>query len=431
MAPNQRFEGRHVEQLSPKFDHCLPTPNVLESTNGIKVGPGGKYYFSIGLLYVDDILLTSHDITELVNTFSRRFDITTGANGSRFLGFNLYQDEKTREIRITFEDYLDRAVEHVESLPEEEVTIHTMVGILQWVTGNIFGTYSGEVKELARRMNKQMSDDLRTSIAILHEIHVRKSQGLHFRHLGDGSHIFRPRTSRVEGISDVSKPKSFGHHRDEIMFTKGDITNADFGVNVYEEDPELSEFVDPTIPVTSEFEVDCWTDATWAPDIEHARSDMMTVVRVNGVSVFWEVVRISGIADSSTRAEYCGSSIGVRRLLGVIQTLRFFGIAVRTPLQYIDSTAAKQLAENPKKMGTTRHLGIKWHFIRYHVQKGDVNLAYCITEDMLSDMGTKRLARKKLARFAAIFFNVLHRSWGAKPDRLALITPDGTFPELN
>jgi hypothetical protein len=87
--------------------------------------------------------------------------------------------------------------------------------------------------------------------------------------------------------------------------------------------------------------------------------------------------------------------------------LRFFGIAVRTPLQCADSTAAKQLAENPKKMGATRHLGVKWHFIRRHTQKGGVSLAHCISEGVLSDMGTKRLARKKLARFAAIFFNVL------------------------
>jgi len=343
-----------------------------------------KHYFSIGLLYVDDILIASHDITILVETFGRRFEITFGANGSRFLGFNLYQDPDTYEIKITFEDYLDRAVEHVESLPEEEVAIFMMVGIQQWVTGNIFGTHAGEVKALARRMNQQLTEDMRTSFALLHELHARKLQGIHFRQLGYGSHIFRPRTSRVDGIADVSKTRNFERDPREIAFTKADILDKDFGVNVYEEDPELSEFVDPTIPITSEFEVDCWTDATWAPDIEHARSDMMTVVRVNGVPVFWEVTRISGIADSSNRAEYCGASIGVRRLLGVIQTLRFFGIAVRTPLQYIDSTAAKQLAENPKKMGTTRHLGIKWHFIRYHVQKGDVVLAYCITEDICS-----------------------------------------------
>ena len=116
--------------------------------------------------------------------------------------------------------------------------------------------------------------------------------------------------------------------------------------------------------------------------------------------------RITGIADNSTRAEYCGASIGVRRVVSVIQTLRFLGIAVRTSGHYIDSAASKQLAKNLKKMGTTRHIGIKWHFIRYHVQKGDVDLLYCITEDMIADMGTKRLPRKKLARFPSIFFNV-------------------------
>ena len=77
-----------------------------------------------------------------------------------------------------------------------------------------------------------------------------------------------------------------------------------------------------------------------------------------------------------------------------------------------------------------QHLGIKWHFIRHHVQKGDVALAYCITEYMTSDMGTKRLARKKLARFAAIFFNVLHTRWHQNHDDLTLITGPSMFPEL-
>ena len=104
-----------------------------------------------------DVLLASHDATGLAETFARRYGITIGENGSRFPGFNLFQDPGTFEIRITFEGYLQRAVEHVESLPEEEATIHTMLGILQWVTGNIFGTHAGEVKALARRMNKQLT----------------------------------------------------------------------------------------------------------------------------------------------------------------------------------------------------------------------------------------------------------------------------------
>ena len=133
-------------------------------------------------------------------------------------------------------------MEHDESLPEEEVTIHTMVGILQWVTGNIFGTHAGEVKALARRMNKQLTEDLRTSLALLHELHARRTQGIHFRSLGDGTHIFRPRSPRIDGVQDVSRPRQFENHPEEIIFLPEEVCEADYGVNIYKEDPELSEF---------------------------------------------------------------------------------------------------------------------------------------------------------------------------------------------
>ena len=86
----------------------------------------------------------------------------------------------------------------------------------------------------------------------------------------------------------------------------------------------------------------------------------MAVIRVNGVAVFWEVARILGVTDSSTRVAYCGAAIVVRRLFRA-------DTGATIPC---DSAVAKKLAENPKKMGMTRHLAIKWHFTRHHVQKG-------------------------------------------------------------
>ena len=124
------------------------------------------------------------------------------------------------------------------------------MGILQRVTENIFGAHAGEVKALARRMNQQLPEDARTSFALLYELHTRKLQGIHFRQLGDGRHFFRPRTSRVDGIADVPGTRGFERHLHEIAFTKAEILDKDFGVNVYEDDPELSEFAEPSIPVT-------------------------------------------------------------------------------------------------------------------------------------------------------------------------------------
>ena len=83
---------------------------------------------------------------------------------------------------------------------------------------------------------------------------------------------------------------------------------------------------------------------------------------------------------------------------------------------------------HPKKLGATRHLSIKWHFLRYHVQRRDVNLQYCITEDMLADMDTKILPRKALARFAMIFFNSLTMGQSSDYDHLDHIFPPNTYP---
>ena len=430
MAPNEDFTPHHVSQLDADAIVALPRPNILEGSPVSVVSHKGKYYFSIGMLYVDDIALASHDVTTLINVFSRRFRISVGENGGKYLGFNMWQDPKTKAIRINFVDYLTRAVEQVAATDPDEVTIYSLVGILQWITSIIFGTHAGEVKSLARRMNKQTAADLKTAHSLLYELYARREQSLHFRPLGDGSHIFSPRQSRDPKVTDASLPRaSLVPDTDAVLFTPDEILRADDGINVYDDSDTAPEFQDDVIPPTSQFEVDCWTDSTWCPDLTHGQSDTMTIIRVNGSPVLWDVKRIEGIADSSTRAEYCGAAIGARRLFSIIQTLRFLGIAVHTPRQYIDSTAAKMLALNPKKLGATRHLSIKWHFLRYHVQRKDINLQYCITEDMLADMGTKILPRKTLARFAMIFFNSLSSKWSDNYNHLDHICSPEVYPE--
>jgi hypothetical protein len=58
-----------------------------------------------------------------------------------------------------------------------------------------------------------------------------------------------------------------------------------------------------------------------------------------------------------------------------------------------------------------------------------LKLKHCITEDCVPDMGTKRLARKKLERFAIVFFNCLHNLWRADWNDLRHICEIGVFPE--
>ena len=89
-----------------------------------------KYYYNIVFLYVDDTVIGSYNLSGVLAKFSRRFDMTTGANGSTFLGLNVWQDPSTFEITISFKDYLEENLLRLASLPSFEVTLPKVVGIL-------------------------------------------------------------------------------------------------------------------------------------------------------------------------------------------------------------------------------------------------------------------------------------------------------------
>lgn len=57
-----------------------------------------------------------------------------------------------------------------------------------------------------------------------------------------------------------------------------------------------------------------------------------------------------------------------------------------------DSQSAICLTKNPQFLGRAKHIGIKYHFIPKQGEKGTVELQYCPTEEMVTDMLTKELS---------------------------------------
>ena len=54
----------------------------------------------------------------------------------------------------------------------------------------------------------------------------------------------------------------------------------------------------------------------------------------------------------------------------------------------------------------SKHMDIKYHFIRSIMSGGKVNLMYCPTDDMVADIMTKPVTKLKLLRFAPVVFGV-------------------------
>jgi hypothetical protein len=73
------------------------------------------------------------------------------------------------------------------------------------------------------------------------------------------------------------------------------------------------------------------------------------------------------------------------------QTLEDYGIHFDKVSLLCDNESAIKIAHNPVQHNKTKHIEICYHFIRDHVNQGEINLSYVGTQDQLADIFMKPL----------------------------------------
>ena len=61
-----------------------------------------------------------------------------------------------------------------------------------------------------------------------------------------------------------------------------------------------------------------------------------------------------------------------------------------------DNTSAINLSKNPIQNSRTKHIDIRHHFLRDHIQNGDISLEFIDTNNQLTYIFTKPLNEEKL-----------------------------------
>ena len=133
------------------------------------------------------------------------------------------------------------------------------------------------------------------------------------------------------------------------------------------------------------------------------------IVLARGAAVDWMSKKQSMVALSSTEAEYLSLSQMTQMMAGLRSTMLDLGETetVRKPSRiYEDNKSCIAIAYKPMHQGRTKHFDIKAHFIRDRIERGEVEVVYCPTEEMVADMLTKALPAKqhqRLKRFAGLY----------------------------
>ena len=110
---------------------------------------------------------------------------------------------------------------------------------------------------------------------------------------------------------------------------------------------------------------------------------------------------------SSTEAELVGVDDVISKVLWTKLFIEAQGHKVRTNVIYRDNTSSMKLEENGKASSRkrTRHFNIKYFYITDLIQRNEVQIQYCPTDDMIADYMTKPLVGAKFVELRKHILN--------------------------
>ena len=123
---------------------------------------------------------------------------------------------------------------------------------------------------------------------------------------------------------------------------------------------------------------------------------------IDGAAVSWASKKQEIISLSTTESEYVAITHATKEALW----LRSFIGQLFTPFTEAielnsDNQSAIALTRDHQYHARTKHIDIRFHFIRWVVEDKKIKLVYCPTEDMVADVLTKALPSPKVKHFAS------------------------------
>nr|GEZ93701.1 copia protein [Tanacetum cinerariifolium] len=111
--------------------------------------------------------------------------------------------------------------------------------------------------------------------------------------------------------------------------------------------------------------------------------------------VSWSSKKQRSTAISTTESEYISMSGCCAQILWMRSQLTDYVFSFNKILLYCDNHSAIALCCNNVQHSQSKHIDIRHHFIREHVEKGVVDLFFVTTDYQLADIFTKALPRER------------------------------------
>lgn len=152
-----------------------------------------------------------------------------------------------------------------------------------------------------------------------------------------------------------------------------------------------------------------YSDADYAGDVETRKSTTGYVFELAGGPVTWASQRQKLVTLSTTKAEYVAMSITSREAVWLRRLLSDVECPCETAATiFVDNQSSIRLVKNPEFHKRTKHIDVRFHFVREKVQANELKIEYLCTKKQKADIFTKAIPGDRFA------FLREHRSIGGR-----------------
>jgi hypothetical protein len=143
-----------------------------------------------------------------------------------------------------------------------------------------------------------------------------------------------------------------------------------------------------------------YVDADWAGSAVDWKSTSGCCFTLGSAMVSWCNRKQSSVALSTAEVEYIALSVAVREVVWLRKLLTYlFDHEMDPTIIHYDNQSCVKLSDNPVFYDRSKHIEIKYHYIKDMVQRKAVHVQYLPKHEQIADMFTKPLAKTKFEYF--------------------------------
>ncbi|KAH9113412.1 hypothetical protein AeMF1_012380 [Aphanomyces euteiches] len=144
-------------------------------------------------------------------------------------------------------------------------------------------------------------------------------------------------------------------------------------------------------------------DADFANDLNDSKSVTGFVVMLAGAAVVYASKKQSLVGQSTTEVEFIAAAEAAKSIIWLAELLTELRCTSNGPITlFVDNQSAIQVAQRTSAHGRTKHIRLRYHFLKDLVSEGMIHLEYINTTEQIADTLTKSLVPTRFVKLRAM-----------------------------